>query len=394
MSDVQEPAADKGAGSIGAEPSRSDSMGANLDAVTSSVEQGKRKPLWRRALGALLSLALIVFIFVGVIPQFASYQTAWTAIQNMSPGWWAAILVAAAFNQVSFVWPYQAVLPHLGFWHGFMETQTSTAISNTVPAGSAVAIGITFRMFASFWFSTVAITTAVFTTGLWNMAFKFGLPIVAAVLVAVSGQSVAGSAGVALVGLLILVVAGLALWLVFRSPASAHWVGRLGDRVANWVLHLFHKPGSDRFERSVLRFRDQTTDVVHQRGVRLTAAVLASQVAVFVVLLFSVRAVGIPASQVSFAEVLLSFAVARLASAIPVVPGGLGVYDAILIGMLTGFGASSDTALAADMVWRATTYFPPIFIGLVTYMIWRRGMAKGGYTQPPGVSSSPAPAGG
>jgi len=113
-----------------------------------------------------------------------------------------------------------------------------------------------------------------------------------------------------------------------------------------------------------------------------------------VVLLFSVRAVGIPASQVSFAEVLLSFAVARLASAIPVVPGGLGVYDAILIGMLTGFGASSDTALAADMVWRATTYFPPIFIGLVTYMIWRRGMAKGGYTQPPGVSSSPAPAGG
>ena len=182
MSDVQEPAADKGAGSIGAEPSRSDSMGANLDAVTSSVEQGKRKPLWRRALGALLSLALIVFIFVGVIPQFASYQTAWTAIQNMSPGWWAAILVAAAFNQVSFVWPYQAVLPHLGFWHGFMETQTSTAISNTVPAGSAVAIGITFRMFASFWFSTVAITTAVFTTGLWNMAFKFGLPIVAVLL--------------------------------------------------------------------------------------------------------------------------------------------------------------------------------------------------------------------
>ena len=106
-----------------------------------------------------MSLALIVFIFVGVIPQFASYQGAWTAIQKMSPGWWAAILVAAVLNQVSFVWPYQAVLPHLRFWHGFMETQTSTAISNTVPAGGAVAIGMTFAMFGSFGFSNVAIST-------------------------------------------------------------------------------------------------------------------------------------------------------------------------------------------------------------------------------------------
>jgi uncharacterized membrane protein YbhN (UPF0104 family) len=57
----------------------------------------------------------------------------------------------------------------------------------------------------------------------------------------------------------------------------------------------------------------------------------------------------------------------------------LGVYDAILIGRLTAFGASSDAALAADLVWRATTYFPPILIGLVTYVVWKRGRAKGTY---------------
>lgn len=67
------------------------------------------------------------------------------------------------------------------------------------------------------------------------------------------------------------------LWLVFRSAASAHWVGRLGDRILNWVLHFFRKPESDRVERAVLHFRDQTNDMVHQRGWLLTAAVLASQ---------------------------------------------------------------------------------------------------------------------
>jgi uncharacterized protein (TIRG00374 family) len=349
--------------------------------------------VWRQVLGAGLSLAVIVFIFVGVIPQFASYQTAWSAIQSMGPGWWAAILVAAAMNQVSYVWPYQAALPHLRFRHGFMETQTSTAISHTVPAGSVVALGITFRMFSSFWFSTAAITTAVFTTGVCNLAFKFGLPIVSLVLVAVTGQNSAGATGAALVGALIVVVFGLGLWLVFRSAVSAHRVGRLGDRLVNWVLHFFHRPGSDRVERSVLRFREETNEVVHQRGGRLTVAVLASQVAVFVVLLFCVRAVGISNSTVSFLEVLLSFAVSRLAGAIPITPGGLGTVDAALIGMLTAFGATSDSALAADMVWRATTFFPPIFIGLATYLLWKRGVAKGRYASPANVSSSPAPAG-
>jgi len=151
---------------------------------SASSPGSKKKSRGRRIAGALVSLALIVFIFVGVIPQFASYQGAWTAIQAMSPGWWAAILAAAVVNQVSFVWPYQAVLPRLRFWHGFMETQTSTAISNTVPAGGAVAIGMTFAMFGSYGFSTVAITTAMATTGIWNLGFKFGLPIVAVILVA------------------------------------------------------------------------------------------------------------------------------------------------------------------------------------------------------------------
>ena len=359
-----------------------------------SPAPAKKKPVWRRVAGGLASLALIVLIFVGVIPQFASYQGAWAAIEGMSWGWWVAIGVAAVVNQVSFVWPYQAVLPHLRFWHGFYETQTSTAVSNTVPAGGAVAIGITFGMFGSFGFSNVAITTAVATTGIWNLAFKFGLPIVAVVLVAVTGQSTAGAVSVALLGVLVIAVSGTVLWLVFRSAASAHWVGRLGDRVLNWLLHFFHKPKSDRLERAVLDFRDQTNDMVHERGWLLTAAVVASQLAVFVLVLFCVRAVGITAGTVSFSAVLLSFAVARLAGAIPVTPGGLGTVDVAFIGMLTAFGATSNDALAADLMWRATTYFPPIFIGLVTYLVWKRGLAKGTYAKDPDVTRSAVPAGG
>jgi len=176
---------------------------------------------------------------------------------------------------------------------------------------------------------------------------------VAVVLVAVTGQNTGGAVGAALAGVVVIAVCGVTLWLVFRNADSARWVGRLGDRILNWLLHFFGKPKSGRVERAVLHFRGQTNDMVHQRGWLLTAAVLASQLAVFVLVLFCTRAVGIPAGQVSFLAVLLSFAVARLAGA--------------------------------------------IVIGIVTYLLWKRGLARGTYEKDPDVRPSavpPLPAGG
>ena len=136
-----------------------------------------------------------------------------------------------------------------------METQTTSAISNTVPAGGAVAIGMTFRMFESFNQSDVAISTAVVATGMWNLGFKFGLPIVAVTLVLLTGQNTAGTLALAALGVVIIVIAGIVIWLTLRDDRSAQAVGRLGDRVVNWFLQLLHREPSDRIERAIVRFR-------------------------------------------------------------------------------------------------------------------------------------------
>ena len=376
--------------SAGPAPMAQDTSIDSALGVGAAGAAAKRKPLGRRIVGVVISVGLILIIFLVVIPQFANYSEAWDAIQKMSPGWWVALAIATVVNQMSYVWPYQAVLRHLRYRHGFMETQTTSAISNTVPAGGAVAIGMTFKMFGSFGFSPVAISTAVVTTGVWIMSFKLGFPIVAVALVGVTGQDTAGAVGAAVLGVVVIVVLGSLLWLVFRSPTSALWIGRLGDRALNWALHFAHKPRSDRVQKSVLHFRDETNDIIHQRGWLLTLAVLASQGSVIVLVFFCTRSVGITAKEVSDLEVLLAIAVARLVGVIPLTPGGLGTIDAAFIGMLTALGANSSVALAADMIWRVTTYFPPIFVGLLTYVIWKRGMAKGTYTKDPDVKPAPA----
>jgi hypothetical protein len=99
-------------------------------------------------------------------------------------------------------------------------------------------------MFGSFGFPAVAVSATVVTTGVWNLGFKFGLPIVAVVLLAVTGQSTGRAVGAALIGVLLIVVSGTVLWLVFRDEASARRIGRLGDRMPNCREGLLQSPAS------------------------------------------------------------------------------------------------------------------------------------------------------
>jgi uncharacterized protein (TIRG00374 family) len=291
---------------------------------------------------------------------------------HLDAWWWVAIAALALVNQISGVWPYQAALPGLRFWDGFLEVETTGAIANTVPAGGAVAIGMTYKMFSTFSFSAVDISTAVVATGIWNFAAKLGLPVAAVALLAITTHPTARVLDAAIAGVAAMVVAGVAFWLIFRFAAGAHLLGRLADRVINRVRHFFGKPATDRVERSLSAFKSQTAVTVRRRGWRLTWTTLANQFVGFVLVLIIVRAVGIGAGQVTYIAVFASFAIARLAGAIPITPGGLGTLDAAFISLMTAFGASSSRALAADLIWRLTVYILPIIPGIVTYVIWLR----------------------
>jgi uncharacterized protein (TIRG00374 family) len=343
---------------------------------SSTITQGEAAAAparWHKMLGVAASFVVLIFILVGVIPRFASYSGAWTQLTHLSGWWWVAIGVAAAVNQLSGIWPYQAALPGLGTREGFLLIETAAAVSNTVPAGGAVAIGITYRMLSSFGFTGVSVSATVLTTGIWNVGAKLVLPVAAAGLLSLTSHSTAAVRGAALAGVVALAIAAALLWVLFRSATGARRIGHLTDRIVNAVGRLFRRPATDRVERSMVEFKTQTLQMVHNRGWQLTGTTLANQLAGFVLLLVIVRAVGIGSGQVTLIALFTSFAVARLAGAIPVTPGGLGTLDAAFVSLMTSFGAGSSRALAADLVWRLMMYFLPILPGIVTYVIWIRG---------------------
>jgi len=96
-----------------------------------------------------------------------------------------------------------------------------------------------------------------------------------------------------------------------------------------------------------------------------------SQLALWLVLLLSLRHVGISEQEVSALQSLAVFAFGRLLGAIPITPGGLGVIELGYIGGLVAAGGNEAQVVAAVLLFRMLTYGIQIPIGGFTYVIWR-----------------------
>jgi uncharacterized membrane protein YbhN (UPF0104 family) len=330
------------------------------------------RPLWRRLLGPALSVALLVAVFVWFLPQFTSVADVWTSVRSMSWVEITVLAVAAVWNLATYQFVVVATMPGQTFRQATVATETTTAVSNTVLGGAAISLGLTYAMNSSWGFSRSRTSVSLLVSGLFNNFAKLGLPVLALALLAFHSEPgtariLAGLAGVA--GLLAAVGA---LWLLLRSQASAAALGRSCGRAASALLRPFGRPPVEGWDRATTKFRDRTALLLRARWHWITLATLVSHLSLFLVLLLALRFVGVDSDQVGWVEALAVFAFARLLTAVPFTPGGLGVVELALITGLAAAGGPRAMVAAAVLVFRALTYVLPIPIGLVTYVIWQR----------------------
>src|SRR6266498_2784493 len=93
----------------------------------------------------------------------------------------------AVWNLCTYAFVWMSVTPGLSFGDGMVMTQSTTAVANTVPGGSAIGIGMTYAMLGSWGYSRSRATTAVLVSGVWNSFIKLGMPVLALALVALQG---------------------------------------------------------------------------------------------------------------------------------------------------------------------------------------------------------------
>lgn len=237
-------------------------------------------------------------------------------------------------------------------------TMAGDAISTGLPfAGPAAAAVFTWRRLHAAGNDSSVVAWALATSGI---VATVSLALVVAVGAAVTG-SAWGAVGAALAtGSAVL--PALAVVAAMHRPSARATMLRVLERLASWSgRHLHHLP--------VRRWTDSLGGLVlvfgrvrlpPGQGIAVLGAATATWLATVGCLATSVLAVG---GDVPWTALLLIWSAGTGASYVGLTPGGLGVVEAALTAGLVAAGLSGGVALAAVVVYRATTLWGVWVVG-------------------------------
>ena len=247
----------------------------------------------RIGIGAV-GAAVVVATFVFVLPRIADYRDVWGVVKDLSWPQIGVLLAATVLNLATYAPPWQAALPGLSFRNGFVLSMSSSASTYLAPGGPAVGVALSYGMLRSWGFRKKDVTLAVALTGTWNQFVMLGLPSLALALLTIVGEHHSLLKTVALIGLGVFVIAASSYAAGLSSRRLARWAGNLSARIASWGLRIFRRGPVSWTGETFAGFRAEAVGLLSRRWHVLTAATLAGQLTVFLVLLACLRVFDVP----------------------------------------------------------------------------------------------------
>lgn len=241
------------------------------------------------------------------------------------------------------------------------------AVTNTLPGGDAVGASVQYRMLAGSGIDTVQAASGLAVSSIIGVAGLFFLPIFALPVI-IGGTSVsaglvhAGELGV--IGFVLIVVLGV----VFLTTDKTLLV--IG-RVLQWFLNKMprHRKGATELGTRLVNERDQVRSDLGKNWWKALLLVAGRIGLDYASLLAVLRATG---TQPNPSLVLLAYAATAVLALLPITPGGLGIVEASLSGLLVLAHIPSANAVVATLAFRLGTYWLPTMAGGVCYVLYRR----------------------
>ena len=340
--------------------------------LRTETDRARRKRL-RHLLTQALAVAVIIAVFAFIFPRIASYSRAWHDVSTMTAPWIATLAGVTVLNLLVNWWFITACLPGLGLRRAAAMNLSSTAVANTVPAGGAIALGVSWNMASAWGFSGEEFTLYTLVSGLWSQFAKFGTPAVALIALSAVGSANRSLVLATVLGTAVFLAALAAVIAALHSDGFMAALGRVAQRFMDWLTGLFHRRGPQHVERGFLGFKHRAAHLLASRGWLISVSTLASDLGGWLVQLACLRALGVSAAEVSWEKSFAGYALIRLLTTIPITPGGLGITEVGLTEYLAS-GASAavtDQIAAAILLARALTFIVPIPLGAVNFTVWK-----------------------
>jgi len=320
----------------------------------------------------LASVILVAVILALFLPRVVSYEDVWRAFRDLSWLELAAVMAAAVLNVLTYGPSLMAALPGIRYRPALAATLASQASTYIAPGGPTVGLGIAFLMLRAWGFAKRRITLALGLVTVGNQLATLAFPPVALVILLVAGGRNPLLETVSVIGLALLLLLLTLVVFSLHSESLACRVGDAGAAVVSAVLRLLRRPPVGWSGEDFARFRGEALDLLRKRWHWLTFGTLAGHLSVFLVLLVTLRAVGVDGDQVSLAQAFAAWSVVRVLGAIPILPGGFGVVEVGLTTALVGFGGDEAGVVASVVVYRFLTVGVPLVCGAIAGALWRR----------------------
>jgi uncharacterized protein (TIRG00374 family) len=341
-----------------------------VDPIAVVSHELHRKSPTRRAIEILLSLSVVAVIFVFVIPAVTGshYSDIWDQISRLDPLEFLVLFAIWAAGMLAYTGVLVNTLPGLRVTQALTVNFAGSAVSNVMPFGGALGVGATYAIDMSWGFSVPSVTLSILVSGIWNVFAKLAMPLLALVLLLISGHATGKLLIPALLGLVALVTAATVLVLVMRSEQLATRVGTLGQRVTDATCRLLRRDQVPDVVKAVLDFRHQSTSLIHERWLPISLWIFMFNFIQYLLLLACIRAIGIEG--LTWVEVFAAFAFARLLETIPITPSGVGFVETGAAGALISFGGNGDASTAAIFLFRGFVYLLEIPMGAIAWVVW------------------------
>ncbi|MCA1981882.1 glycosyltransferase [Nocardioides nematodiphilus] len=267
-----------------------------------------------------------------------------------------------------------AAAPSLTHRRALTLNVTGSAVSNVVPLGGAAGVALNHQMMRSWGVSGRSFAGFTFLTNLWDVLAKLALPVVGLVVLDNAGEPATFRIRLAaLLGLSAFVVVLMLGSTMLLSPRLSVVLGGAVEQLINATLALLRVRRRIAIVEQLLAVRDDCAELVARGWLRMTLGMVAYLALQGVLLWWCLDLSGAGAT---VPEVLAGFAVERLLTVLPITPGGLGVADVGLAGVLLALGGDPTGVAAGVVLYRVFVFAVEIPVGGGTLGLWLLGRRR------------------
>jgi uncharacterized protein (TIRG00374 family) len=340
---------------------------AAMAAKAAAIDAAQAHPLaWKSVVKRVLAVVVAGAAIYLVLPSLIAVLGAWPRLATLNPVWFA-VAIAAELISFTFNFGLQRLALRTRGWFAVVTAGLAgNAVTDSLPGGDAAGAAVQFSMLTTAGFDTDTAVGGLTAFSLLGVGGLLALPLFALPAILGGAAVSPGLVHTALLGL-----AGFALYTIFgviilRSERPLAALGRAAQAAWNHLTRG-RRPVTG-LDTRLLAERDAIRTVLGRKwrqAILLTTGRLGFD---YGCLLAALRATGAGPRP---SLVLLAYSAAGIVALLPATPGGLGLVEASLSGLLILAGVHPSYALLATLAYRVASYWLPLLAGPPAYLLYR-----------------------